>query len=165
MAAATCFLFPLAANAQRASRGNGKTSETYLVVHVSNPPDLQANGRTANGQPTTGQPANGQPANGQPVQPVDYSKEYMVVTASELKSKKESYEKDYKTLLEKWKEEKANIDPDTPRPPKPTIKTLKTFKLKEVADEYLKKLLKDLADKDSGKSTAADPAGKPVTPR
>ena len=119
VAASICFLAPHAANAQRQSKG-GKTNDTYFVVHILNPPEDQVNGRTANGQNPTDQQ-------------VDLTKEYMVLAASELKTKQETYDKDYKTRIEKWNEERKNgvIDADTPKPPKTTIKKLRTFKLKE----------------------------------
>ncbi len=137
LAAAICFVSPLAAQAQgRPQPGGAKANGPYYVVQIVNPPDDPA---------TAGANAGANP--GAAVN------KYEVLEPSTLKTRQTELDKKYKDLLDKWGDERK-IDSKIPKPRKPIIKKLNTFKTQEVANEYMQKLLDDDAKKAADKPKA-----------
>jgi hypothetical protein len=149
VATAICALSPLAAHAQpRASHGGGSKTETYLVVQIIDP-SVEAS------KETTKEVNNDQNRNDQNRQM------YKVINSTQLKDEKRRLEEESKEQLLEWEDAKK-IDPQTPKPSKKTIKILKTFHTQKIADEYLQKLLDELAKKEGGdKPAAANAVGQP----
>ena len=121
-----------------------RTTDKYFVVKILNlPEDKKRQPQRPNGSA------------------YDFSKEYMVLGTSELKTKQDGYDSEYKTkTMPEWEDEEGistlknrsrrsrrsrSLGPSTPR---------------RLPTSISKKLLDDLAKKEADKPAATDPAGK-----